>query len=458
MKRTFVLPGLLLLAACSSTGDAGRVGGGYTMNQYQNMRASNMLVTNLAQTVTNRSEVVDYAKSVGVVVDTTSQGQSTDTNSRYAVTPGHSPNQSDRDKIPVANRQFADAVAAFKNMYKIYSNDDSGITEKELRSAYMIAGGSADDYSWDISMTDADKDMVREYVSERAVDLLDKYFDKDAENGYNFDGRSMDLSDVEMKSVSGDTVLSFDLNEHGEIVGVNLSGDYLTRRNSAGRQFYKTTVSKENGYTDTTNIAIVNYGKEMALQYADFGYITSHTTRTFDDKTLAGQVVDKISVIAGGYDLKNISRADMVAMDSEMNFDGMAVGVITGKDGTEKIIAGNANLNFKDGVETLRAKFANGSLDVDNEYKWYDVEIENDGTGASITFKPGDNEIDRNYQLSGMTDSGKTVDNYTDFEILYYGDHGMPSEFVGTATYQDDVENGVSMSTAFGGALIKTQE
>ncbi|MBR4860500.1 MAG: hypothetical protein IKV10_04325, partial [Alphaproteobacteria bacterium] len=102
MKRILILPSLLLLAACSSAGEAHRVGGGYTMNEYQNMRISNTNVTALAQTTTNRAEIVEYAKKVGVVVDSGTTQNSTNT-SRVVVSgyikPGHSTESSDREKV-----------------------------------------------------------------------------------------------------------------------------------------------------------------------------------------------------------------------------------------------------------------------------------------------------------------------------------------------------------------------
>ena len=90
--------------------------------------------------------------------------------------------------------------------------------------------------------------------------------------------------------------------------------------------------------------------------------------------------------------------------------------------------------------------FASGATDVTK--KWYDVEIVNDGTDATITFTPND-IVKPEYQLSQTG----TISDYTGVDIKYYGDNNVVSEFSGTATYTDTaVENGVTMNAAFGGS------
>lgn len=459
MKHIFVLNTLLLLAACSSTGDAGRVGGGYTMNEYQNVRISNQRVTGLAQEVTNRSDIVNYAIERGVVVASGTSGvQSLSTDGRYAnsgsVKPGHSSNQSDRDKIPVFNKQFATAKNAFENMYKIYSNDFANMDINDIKSAYLIAGGDATDYTWDATLSDDDKADIQTYITGVAADVFNKFFEQDPENSnaWIIAEKAQNLGDIEMKMASGDDVLTFNLDEYGEIIGIDFADNELTRRNRT-QSFVKTEKTSE--YTDTT-VAVVNgYGMANKLSYADFGKINMATTRDFVDETLANQFINKQELVyAGGYDMKNIDRADVTAMNTEMNFDGMAIGVVTGTDASTITVAGNATLNFKDGVETLGVNFAGGSTAVDNETKWYYMEIVNDGTDASITFKPQTPDIKEQYQLANMTENGKTVEDYNGFEIKYFGDNNTPTEFAGTATYTDDVENGVRLDTAFGGTLV----
>ena len=448
MKHILIFPSLILLAACSSTGDANRIGGGYTNNEYQQMRASNMQVSSLPQNVTNRMEIVEYAKSVGVVFDSGVAGANVDS-SRYASTPGtvkpgHSNVSSDRDKVPVFNKQYTDAINAFTNMYEIYLNGFKNLDLLAVRSAYMIAGGDASQYTWDSSLSDDDKSEIRDFISSNALDILDRYFAVDPENPgkYIIEAQSQDLSDIELNMPSGTDKITFNLDEHGEIIGVAIGDSEFSRRNSTGRQFTNTNKTAE--YTDKTIASVITRGEKYGLKYSDFGYININTTRDFADKTLLQQTVESsIKPYAGGYALKNISREKL---SDQMRFNGTAVGSVSKTDTDAMLISGNATLNFQDGVETLNMFFASGATDVTK--KWYDVEIVNDGTDATITFTPND-IVKPEYQLSQTG----TISDYTGVDIKYYGDNNVVSEFSGTATFTDTaVENGVTMNAAFGGS------
>ena len=457
MKHIFVLPGLLLLAACSSVGEAGRVGGGYTMNEYQNMRLSNTKVTGLAQTATNRAEVVEYAIDVGVVVVADSQNTVSEQMARPAmnngyVKPGHSTESSDRDKVAVFNNQYATAQKAFENLYKIYANGLSGLklSSTDVKNAYLIAGGKAEDYSWTMDMTDEEKQAVADFISSRAEELLDKYFDRDTENpdAWIIKNRSQDLSDIKFTSPSGTDTLTFSLDEHGEIIGIQDGDTQYSRLSRNGASFQRTDTTKE--YTDKTTINLQTFGAANKLTYADFGLKMINTARTFNDATQDKTSTTTKSIFAGGYDLKQIARNDIEKIDTEMNFDGTAIGVVTANDENKSqiIVAGNAVLNFKDGTETLTAAFNGGSTAIEGETKWYHMEYVDNGTDSTMTFtKNGD--IEEKYQLSNLT----PAENY-DVKFNYYGDRGNPTEYVGTATYTDT--NGVSMDAAFGGTLIKS--
>ena len=456
MKHIFVLPGLMLLAACSSVGEAGSVGGGYTMNEYQNMRLSNTKVTGLAQTATNRAEIVAHAISTGVVAVADSQNTASGQIARPAmnngyVKPGHSTESSDRDKVAVFNNQYTTAQKAFENLYKIYTNGLSGLklSTTDVKNAYLIAGGKAEDYSWTTDMTDAEEQEVADFISSHAEELLDKYFDRDPENpdAWIIKNRSQDLSDITFSSPSGADTLTFSLDEHGEIIGIKDGNTQYSRLSRNNASFQKTDTTKE--YTDRTTINLKTFGATNKLTYADFGFKTTNVARTFNDLSKDKTSTTTKSIVAGGYDLKQIARKDVEKINSELNFDGTAIGVVTANDDNKSqiIVAGNAVLNFKDGTETLTAAFNGGSTAIEGETKWYHMEYVNNGTDSTMTFtKNGD--IEEKYQLSNLA----PTENY-DVKFNYYGDRGNPTEYVGTATYTDT--NGVSMDAAFGGTLIK---
>ncbi len=451
MKQIFILSGLLLLGACASTSDAQPVG---TNSRYLEVRASNSQLTGMSQTVTNRSEIVAYAKSVGLYGDDTSAAQ-TLSNNRYA-NAGHSNNADSRDKIPVFNNQYNTAKNAFEKMYKIYTDGFKGMSLEDIKNAYIISGGDINSYTWDGTLSDDDKQAIATHIKTaiESEHLLNRFFDKDPEDSekYSITDRTQDLSNIDFLDTSGKTTLNFSLDEYGEIVGITMGTDEYTRRNR-GTQFVRTAQSDE--YTDTIIASVIGYGLKNGLKYSDFGIINKITTRDYTDETLADVTHDKtLDVYAGGYSLKNVSRDDVVALNQEMDFSGTAVGIVTGRDGTQQRIASNAELNFKNGTETLNMNFAGGTNDAPYDIKWYHVSIVNDGTNASIKFTPN-TLINENYQLANVPESGKIIQDFDGVNINYYGDNSVASEFGGTAKYYDDVENGVKMDVAFGGTLIE---
>ena len=117
MKRIFVLPCLLLLAACSSVGDAYTIGG-----RVDAVGNSNARITNMRTSVDNRLEVIEYAQSVGVVPTNTSATQSVSLNSSRVGVSGspvnRDPNIRDQQGEKIGSL-YAQALTAFKNMYKI---------------------------------------------------------------------------------------------------------------------------------------------------------------------------------------------------------------------------------------------------------------------------------------------------------------------------------------------------
>ncbi|MBO5704761.1 MAG: hypothetical protein J6R99_01965, partial [Alphaproteobacteria bacterium] len=222
MKHIFILSGLLLLSACASTGDAQPVG---TNSRYLEVRASNSQVTGMTQTVTNRSEMIAYAKSVGLISDDATNAQ-TITDNRYA-NAGHSNNADSRDKIPVFNNQYNVVKNAFEKMYAIYTDGFDGMDIKDIKNAYIISGGDVDDYIWDATLGDDDKSAIASQI-EAAIEtngLLDRFFNKDSENPdlYLITDRSQDISDVDFTSASVVESFSFKLDESGEIIGVSMT-------------------------------------------------------------------------------------------------------------------------------------------------------------------------------------------------------------------------------------------
>ena len=149
MKHIFVLPGLLLLAACSSTGDAYTIG-----RNVDTVGESNARITGMRTGVDNRLEVIAYAQSVGVIATPSTTATASQNPSRIGVAGpvlNRDPNVRDQTDEKIGTL-YDQALVAFKNMYNIYKNGLDGLTTDEIKNAYLIAGG--DEWSEDLTDTE----------------------------------------------------------------------------------------------------------------------------------------------------------------------------------------------------------------------------------------------------------------------------------------------------------------
>jgi hypothetical protein len=201
--------------------------------------------------------------------------------------------------------------------------------------------------------------------------------------------------------------------------------------------------------TDVLVDAVVAYnslGKDMGLQFSDFGNIS---IAVLDDWK---------AVFIGGYDVKKI---DPSAIASTSTFTGKATGgvmAIRGGDGSGKGLSLDANAtlvfdpNSGNPKQTLTANFAN----------WYDVKYEKVGNATgTVAFTNGGGISDADFRLiDDSTGAGKTV-NATNEDFRYFGENGNPVEAVGIVQVRDctggncnssyDEHQEVRMNLGFGG-------
>lgn len=416
MKQIFVLPGLLLLAACSSTGDAYTIG-----RNVDTVGESNARITGMRTSVDNRLEVIAYAQSVGVIATPSSTATVASNPSRIGVAGpvlNRDPNVRDQvdEKIGTLYDQ---ALVAFKNMYKIHTDGLDGLSDDAIKNAYLIAGGN----DWSEDLTDEE---IKTLIDGNYANVLDKYFATGESDTWVFEPKTESLKDVQMKLLSNDDVLTFMLDENNQIMGINLAEEGYTRTSDKSNTFWR-----KDAITGTeTTVTLKASGN---LKYSDYGRLSKAVKEADSDKT-----VTEFKFFAGGYDLKHVDRSDAatIANEDSMNFKGTAMGLLKNNDNEIKSINGDATLNFMNGTETVDLKFSNSN--------WYDVKIIDTGTSQAISFTPGD-VMDTKFLVSEPSKSLA----YDGMDVNYYGDKGTPSEFVGTATYTD--ANGVSMDAAFGG-------
>lgn len=430
MKRIFVFPALLLLAACSSAGDAYNIG-----RNIDSVGASNARVTGMRTSVDNRLEVIDYAQKTGVL----SLSESASDNGGAGVSRvgfyGPGLNREPNVREPESEKlsaYYQAALTAFQDMLKIHNDgisDDMSVNA--VKNAYLIAGGTD-------TFEDLTNDEVKGFIDAKYESVLDRFFNFDLQQSvWMFEPKQQSLQDVKMKMVSGDDVLTFSLDDNGQIIAAYFGDNGYTRTGSNTHVFWR----KDPDSGDETTMTLSAGHK---LKYSDYGQIVMTTNHT--DSSPATVVRN---VFAGGYDLKNINREkvrEMVQESDALYFTGTALGTVSGTDGSVLPISGDATLNVMNdssGTERLDIKFS--------DKNWYDVVVVNNGLTQVIEFKPNDS-VATKYTLTELSPSG----TYDGMNLEYYGDRGVPGEFVGTMTYTDGT-NGVSMNAAFGGTLTKPE-
>lgn len=427
MKRILILPSLLLLAACSSTGGAYTIGG-----RVDTVGESNARITNMRTSVDNRLEVIAYAQKVGVISTPSSDASTSTVNAgRPSVSSpiyNHTPNVRDPQSEQIGP-QYEQALNAFKDMYKIHTDGLDGLSQPDIKNAYLIAGGTDDP-------SELTNEQIKDFIDDNYASVLSDFFNLGTESDtWIFEPKTQSLTDAKMKLLSSDDVLTFSLNEDAQIIAVYLAGDGYTREGEKSNVFFR----KDPTTGDETRITI-SHISSLNLKYSDFGRITK-SIKYFDSDDKS----QEINFFTGGYDLKHIDRSKvaLAAGKDSLDFKGKAMGLLRNNDNSTKSVSGDATLNFMNGTETIDLKFSNTD--------WYDVKIVDTGSSQSISFKPGDT-----IATGFLVSEPNTTLDYDGMTVDYYGDRGNPTEFVGTATYVDT--NGMSMEAAFGGTLVKPTE
>lgn len=280
--------------------------------------------------------------------------------------------------------------------------------------------------------------------------------------------------------------MTIEIGEDGEVIQNTISTNQTEEQKALSERVYQETLAAIDKFQSLEEINFDNiiypeqkinlqtYGKNIGLAYSDFGGITG-------DNILGD------TFFHGGYEDKQITKADIQKIENEINFSGKAVGSVTYYDsGNEssatKTISGDANLAFNKGIEILTAKFSENELP---ENRWYDIKITTNENNADIEFSNG-NSIDSIFKFKkddngiyevknfiGDNTGAVSDDNVTThsqkgaMDINYYGKDGIPTEFTGMATYREhmpystnlgnsdfDAETVLEFQTVFGGTKI----
>ena len=464
MKKTLILTSILALAACGG----GSGGGG---SSYNNETPNNPNpISNIALSVDNSAETINYAVSRGVVSD---------------------------------GANYETVLQKFQNMYNIGNGTNTNPTTDELRTAYILAGGNADDFN---------EATAQSFITSNYTSVLNDYFTPSGSDyvwapitqsisDINFrtepygDEMQINMSDGQITSIKIQNVADINdggfvtWNQQGEntfttanryIYGLSDSVvDAIISQGASGFMEELFKVMSESELTATqiknhliaridtfcpacssetvTNITnIINnisdsdirvaesknptltfaqLGKEAGLSFADFGYYAMASDDVFNGETTHDVSYD---IFAGGYDLKEVDKPDQ-----NMYFSGSAVAMVTSHSDEDDVSmithTNSANLHLSDGTETLTMNFSSA------ETPWYDVVITRtpndpyDQSHNTITINNTNNVNDRIAEDFRMTETMKThAQQEVRLDNTYYGDNGIAKEVLSSADFLAD--------------------
>ncbi|MCM1294474.1 MAG: hypothetical protein NC311_02850 [Muribaculaceae bacterium] len=258
------------------------------------------------------------------------------------------------------------------------------------------------------------------------------------------DGKTVKLSDAELYALFDDNgtdnhAIKFIVNNSGQIKKIIVSDIELNTKTAPGGAAYDIIAARVG---NTNSFAVVNdkdtsiygditynsIGKEIGLQYADFGTLQVDIENTFDKTT-----IENVAFFTGGYDVKKLNPNDNDT-DTKLEFTGKAIGRVTATSNTDNkintiLLSGDAKLVFDNGIEKTTTHFDN----------WYDVNIEKAQNATPVVTL-------NNYSPENPSGTdemyGMKTPLVTQYDINYYGDD-IPSEAVGIVGFKDKNVNAV---------------
>lgn len=498
MKKCLILTSVLALAACGGGSGGGsssynneipNINNGTTNNQGNSQNPDIPNTNNgMVVSVNNSAETINYAVSLGVVPE---------------------------------GSNYETVLQEFQNMYNIGNGTNTTPTTDELRTAYILAGGNADDFN---------ESTAQSYIAGRYTTVLNNYFTPNGDdyvwapitqsiNDINFltdfndivkfnisDGQIVSVNITDVKDVDNNGIVTWTYNSNTNkfttgnryvyLLNDNISENIMSNGGTGNEELYKLMSTSqmnisqikehllsrldgicescsESNRTTITNIIngisnsgisvaensnvnadIVRLGQSAGLSFADFGYITTNSTFTYNDETFNDTSND---VFAGGYNLREVAKPEQ-----DMDFTGSAVAKITSNsdDGEYSMIThtNSANLHLSDGTETLTMNFSSA------ENPWYDVVVTrtptdpNDQTHNAIDINNTNNVNNSIAENFRMTEAMKEQAQNTVFVgNTFYGDNGNASEVITkTEFWTVDEHNGIAdrglkFDSVFGG-------
>ncbi len=405
MKKIVMLTSVLALAACAGGKDNFGMNNVERIDTPTSIQSRNAAVTSIQAGTNNAMGMMAYTalhiENSGVVVPNTVLLTSDGRESSYRGT----------QEKNFQSTQYEKALTYWKNLYNIWSGKDKNPSKTNLKNAWLLAGGDAEEFE---SMYKKDgKDYVISKLDNFGIgDLISSFFWSDKESGEpEWQPKFYNLDSVYFATSYNGNSFSFNLDSNGVIKGV--SGAVIASRDGDSNTF------GGGMYT------ITSYGKELNLKYSDFGKIDG-----------VGQPI----VFAGGYDkiklapvfseseLKTINAGGIV---SDVNFSGKAVGVV---NKSQTVSTEHAVLTVrKENAFDLSMPFAtNGSGD------FHDVRVSGYvGKDIEGIVFDGTNPVGENFNGDGTIETSR---------MGFYGD-ALATEVAGMVSYSEQYDAIVDKDT-----------
>lgn len=406
MKKIVMLTSVLALAACAGGNDNFGMNNVERIDTPTSIQSRNAAVTSIQAGTNNAMGMMAYTalhiENSGVVVP----------NTVLLTSDGRESSYRDTQEKNFQSTQYEKALTYWKNLYNIWSGKDKNPSKTNLKNAWLLAGGDAEEFE---SMYKKDgKDYIISKLDNFGVGkLIGQFFRFKGGEEPEWQPKFSNLDSVEFKTSYNGNNFYFNLDSNGVIKGV--SGAVAASRDGDSNTF------GGGMYT------ITSYGKELNLKYSDFGEIDG-----------AGQPI----VFAGGYDtikrapvfseseLKTINAGGIV---SDVNFRGKAVGVV---NKSQTVETDNAVLSvFGDSKGRFQLIMP---FETNGTGSFNDVVVSGDvaaGTVDDISFSSGN--INTGFTFTG---------GITDGHIGFYGD-ALATEATGMLSYSEQYDAIVDKDT-----------
>ncbi|MBQ4070206.1 MAG: hypothetical protein IJD52_02415 [Alphaproteobacteria bacterium] len=244
MKSAYIMGTLLLLTACAG-GNGG--GGASTPGGVRAPTAVDLPTTSMQDSADNKSNIIAYAMDkIGNTPSVTNAGGTSSAQSRNGAI----------RTISATNNgfNFEDAITEYQNMYDFATDNTDGKDDKDLKKAFLLSGGDADDYD---NLSD---DARKQFIKDNHEQVLRRFFDWDDENHKpkNWNHKTSNLADMKLQQIGSrdwdEDYIRITQTKNGKIESIALKDGWFNTEFN----FERKSNNKYNGYLAKYRIPYLN--------------------------------------------------------------------------------------------------------------------------------------------------------------------------------------------------------